>query len=94
MRYDQVDLALTFLEEPRDRIVLQVGFTRDLDLVRRHVGERLGNPILMTRRLMDYGDRGCIHFETVSDMAGHGWGCPCFLIERLDGMLPASVEYA
>lgn len=87
MRYDQLDIALSFLGEPNDRILLQVPYRRDIKLVQEYCVKKLGEPVIHNkdRRMVFYPNR-IIYFEHVvgNDSAGRGFPMfPAFLIERL-----------
>ena len=85
MRYDQLDIALSFLVKPDDRILLQVPYRRHIKLVQRYCAQKLGSPVVHNkeRRMIFYPNR-IIYFEYVvgNDKAGIGYNdIPTFLIE-------------
>ena len=86
MDYKQLNLALSFLEGSNDRIVLQLPYVRDYELVKQHIFKVLGKPIEERRcNFLRYqGDRYIV-FETISQNKpmGVGYGdVPVFLIDR------------
>lgn len=81
MRYEQIDLALTFLEAS-DEIVLQIPFYQNFRLVREYLVRRLGEPSYYTRDKLVYCNK-IIRLELAgNEFAGRGYTGPCFLIER------------
>jgi hypothetical protein len=88
MNYPQIDHALTFLTKPGDAITLQVPYHRDIDLVVRHIIDRMGKPLNFwtptyrrTVTRMEYPN-GVIRFESLaSDVCGIGEDC-VFFIDR------------
>jgi hypothetical protein len=89
MKWIQVDKALEFLEQSGDTILLQVPYMADEPLVVRYIIDKL-RPLKFvwtrSRGWLEFGGF-VIRFEILSstarvDMAGQGWNCPMFLIER------------
>lgn len=87
MKYEMIEHALTFLEEPGDHIWLQVPYEVDKERVIDYIIDEHGvelSPYTLSRDILRTR-MGTIHLETVQSI-GCGMGVrPCFLIERKNG---------
>lgn len=86
MRYDRIDVALGFLDE-NSRIVLQVPYFRDIQLVRRYLQEKLAKEITEFRPdgVKLTNDRYILIQAIGSGACGYGIGADkCFFIDRLN----------
>lgn len=93
MRLDQIKVALSFISEPNSMVVIQVPFYRDLVLVKDEIVRIMGKPEVALPMEWKYRGNRIIKFECISsDFAGYGYLCPVVLVERLDGILPKSIE--
>jgi len=86
MRYDQIDIALGFLEDDSS-IVLQVPYARDIQLVNEYLVKKLRPAII--KRSKDWvalTNNRKIYIDTISNYStGYGIGAGrCFFIDRLN----------
>lgn len=78
-----IDLALSFLTDPHDEVVLQLWTHESLRLARRAVVARLGAPKDEWALTLVYPGPLTVQFELATwDCAGRGWACPVFLVEE------------
>lgn len=67
MNYNQVKKALEFLNDPGSKIVIQVPYERDIELVRRYITDAI-TPILSksNRKYLEFPGQRAIYFESLS----------------------------
>lgn len=86
MRYDQMDIALGFLED-NSSIVLQVPYARDIQLVNEYLVKKL-RPVLIewSKDWVALTNNRKIYIDTISHYStGYGVGPgKCFFIDRLN----------
>ena len=86
MRYDQIDIALGFLEDDSS-IVLQVPCARDIQLVNEYLVKKLRPEVKKwSKGWVALTNNRKIYIDTISnDQTGYGVGPDkCFFIDRLN----------
>jgi hypothetical protein len=87
MKWDEVEIALQFLENPTDEITLQVPYHCDITRVQDWLmTHKQGLGIMAIRDKALATNVGTIHIESTQDIAaGVGRKGPYFLIPRANG---------
>ena len=85
MRTEYIDLALSFLENPKDRVVIQHEYMQDRKLIMRYIKDlNLDNLKVLNSMRLSYQHIGEVFFQCTSEFeCCRGYRCPVVFVPRL-----------